>query len=60
LYSSPSVIRMSKPRRMRWTGHVARMMEKMNAFRILVRMPEGNRPLERQKRIVVDNIKNGS
>jgi hypothetical protein len=25
LYSSPSIIRMIKPRRMRWAGHVARM-----------------------------------
>jgi len=27
LYSSLSVVRMSKPRRMRWAGHVARMGE---------------------------------
>jgi hypothetical protein len=25
LYSSPSIIRMIKPRKMRWAGHVARM-----------------------------------
>jgi hypothetical protein len=25
LYSSPNIIRMIKSRRMRWTGHVARM-----------------------------------
>jgi hypothetical protein len=25
LYSSPSIIRMIKPRRMKWEGHVARM-----------------------------------
>jgi hypothetical protein len=25
VYSSPSIIRMTKSRRMRWTGHVARM-----------------------------------
>jgi hypothetical protein len=25
LYSSPSIIRMIKSRRMRWTGHVARI-----------------------------------
>jgi hypothetical protein len=35
LYSSPSMIRMIKSRRMRWTGHVARMGEK-NAYRLLV------------------------
>jgi hypothetical protein len=33
LYSSPSIIRIIKARRMRWAGHVARMGEKMNAYR---------------------------
>jgi hypothetical protein len=28
LYSSPSVVRIMKPRRMRWAGHVARMGER--------------------------------
>jgi hypothetical protein len=36
LYSSPSTIRMLKSRRMRWAGHVARMGERRNAYRILV------------------------
>jgi hypothetical protein len=36
LYSSPSIIRISKSRRMRWAGHVARMGEKRNAYRLLV------------------------
>jgi hypothetical protein len=36
LYSSPSVIRIIKSRRMRWAGHVARMGEKRNAYRILM------------------------
>jgi hypothetical protein len=40
LLSSPSIIRMIKSRRMRWTGHVARMGEKRNAYRILVGNPE--------------------
>jgi hypothetical protein len=31
LYSSPSIIRMIKSGRMRWTGHVARMGEKMKS-----------------------------
>jgi hypothetical protein len=35
LYSSPSIIRMIKSRRMRWAGHVARMGEKKNAYRLL-------------------------
>jgi hypothetical protein len=33
LYSSPSIIRIIKSRRMRWAGHVARMGDKMNAYR---------------------------
>jgi hypothetical protein len=47
LYSYPSIIRIIKSRRMRWAGYVARMGEKKNACRILVRNPEGTRPLGR-------------
>jgi hypothetical protein len=36
LYSSPSIIRIIKSRRMRWAGHVARRGEKRNAYRLLV------------------------
>jgi hypothetical protein len=57
LYSSPSIIRMIKSRRMRWAGHVARMGEKMNAHRILVGKPEGKRPLGRPRHRWVNNIK---
>jgi hypothetical protein len=32
---------MIKSRRMRWAGHVARMKEERNAYRILVGKPEG-------------------
>jgi hypothetical protein len=45
LYPSPSIIRIVKSRRMRWAGHVARMGEKRNAYRLLVGKPEGKRPL---------------
>jgi hypothetical protein len=48
LYSSPSIIRIIKSRRMRWAGHVARMGEKRNSYRIVVERPEGKRPLEDQ------------
>jgi hypothetical protein len=41
LYSSPSIIRIIKLRRMTWAGHVARMGEKRNAYRLLVGKPEG-------------------
>jgi hypothetical protein len=36
LYCSPITIRMTKSRRMRWAGHVARTGENRNAYRILV------------------------
>jgi hypothetical protein len=48
LYSSPNIIRTIKSRRVRWAGHVARMGEKRNVYRILVGKPEGRRPLGRQ------------
>jgi hypothetical protein len=48
---------MIKSRRMRWAGHVARMVEKGNAYRILVGKPEGKRPLGRPRCRRVDNIK---
>jgi hypothetical protein len=36
LYSSPNIIRISKSRRVRWEGLVARMGEKRNVCRLLV------------------------
>jgi hypothetical protein len=57
LYSSPSIIRMFMSKKMRQLGHVARMGEKRNAYRILVGKPEGKRPLGRPRRRWVDNIK---
>jgi hypothetical protein len=57
LYSSPSVIRIIKWRRMRWAGHVARIGEKRNAYRLLVGKPEGKRPLGRPRRRWVDKIR---
>jgi hypothetical protein len=57
LYSSPSIIRMTKSRRMTWIGHVARMGEKRNVYRRLVGKPEGKKPLGRPRRSWVDNIK---
>jgi hypothetical protein len=57
LYSSPSLIRMIKSRKMRWAGHVVRMWERRNAYRVLVGKPEGRRPLERPRRRWLNNIK---
>jgi hypothetical protein len=48
---------MIKLRRMGWAGHVARMEEKRNAYRVLVGKPEGKRPLGRPRCRWVDNIK---
>jgi hypothetical protein len=57
LYSSASIIRITKSRRMKWAGHVERMGEKMNAYRLLVAGLEGKRPLARPRRRRVDQIK---
>jgi hypothetical protein len=59
LYSSPSIIRIIKSRRMRWAGHVTRMREKRNVYRLLVGKPEGKRPLGRPRRRWIYNIKMG-
>jgi hypothetical protein len=57
LYSSPSIIRIIKSRRMGWRGHVVRIGEKRNAYRLLVGKPEGRIPLGRPRCRWVDNIK---
>jgi hypothetical protein len=57
LFSSPNIIRMFKPRKWIWAGHVARMGRKRNEYRILVGKPEGKRPLGRPRRRWVDNSK---
>jgi hypothetical protein len=57
LYSSSSIIRIIKSRRMRWAGHVAQMWEKRNAYRLLVGKLERKRPLGRPRRRWVDNIR---
>jgi hypothetical protein len=57
LYSSPSIIRIIKSRRMRWAGYVARMGKKRNVYRLLVGKPEGKRPLGRPRRRWMNNIK---
>jgi hypothetical protein len=49
LYSSPSIIRIIKPRRLRWAVHVARMGEKRNVHRLLVGKPLEKKPLGRPR-----------
>ncbi|KAJ4446880.1 hypothetical protein ANN_13580 [Periplaneta americana] len=48
---------LSQKRRLRWAGHVARMGESINAYRVLVGRPEGKRALVRPRRRWEDNIK---
>jgi hypothetical protein len=57
LYSSPSIVRVIKARRMRWVGHVERMGEVWVVHNILVGRPEGRRPLGRPRSRWEDNIK---
>ena len=56
LYSSPNIVRVIKSRRMKWAGHVARMGEEREVYRVLVGKLEGRRPLGRPRRRWVDNI----
>ena len=57
MYSSPNIIKNLKSRRLRWPGHVARMEQSRNAYRVLVGKPESKRPLGMPRRRWVDNIK---
>ena len=50
-------MRVIKSRRMRWSGHVARMGEERGAYRVLVEKPEWKRSLGRPRRRRVDNIR---
>jgi hypothetical protein len=56
LYSSPSIIRIMKLRRMSWAGHVARMGRRGTCIDYWWGKPEGRRPLGRRRRRWVDNI----
>jgi hypothetical protein len=51
------IIRQVKSRRMRWAGHVARMVEERKVYKVLVGKPEGKRPLERPRRRWEDGIR---
>jgi hypothetical protein len=57
LYSSPSIIRMIKSRRMKWTELAVHVREKRNAYMVLVGRPEGNGLLEGPRRTWENNIK---
>jgi len=57
LYFSPNIVRVIKSIRMRWAGHVARMMERLGLYRVLVGKPGGKRPHGRPRLRWEDNIK---
>jgi hypothetical protein len=57
LYFSPNIIRVIKSKRLRWAGHVALMWERRSGYKVLVRKPEGRRPLGRPRSGWEDNIK---
>jgi hypothetical protein len=49
LYSSPDIIRQVKSRRMRWAGHVVRIVGERKVYKALVGKPKGKRPLGRPR-----------
>jgi hypothetical protein len=51
------IIRQIKSRRMRWAGHVARMGEGRNVYKVFIGKPEGKRPLERPRHRWEDGIR---
>jgi len=57
LYSSPNTVRVTKSKRVRWAGHVARMGKERGMYRVLVGKPEGRRPLGIPRRRWVHNIR---
>jgi hypothetical protein len=59
LSSSSSIIGIIKSRRMRLEGHVARMGEKRNVYRLFIGKPEGKRPLGRPRCTWINNTKIG-
>jgi hypothetical protein len=57
MYSSPNIVRVIKSRRMKWTGHVARIGEGRGVYRVLVGRPEWKRPLGISRLRCEDNTK---
>jgi len=57
LYSSLNFVRVIKSRRMRWAGHVARMGERRDVYKVLVGKPEEKIPLRGPRRRWEDNVK---
>jgi hypothetical protein len=59
LYASPNIIRVIKSRRMKWAGHVVRMGEMTNGYKLLVENLDGKRQLGRSMRRWEHNIEMG-
>jgi hypothetical protein len=57
VYSLPNIVLVVKSRRMRWSWYVMPMGEERGVKSLLVRKPEGKRPLGRPRRRWEDNIK---
>jgi hypothetical protein len=57
IFSTHPQISLGKSRRMRWAGHVACMGEERKVYKVLVRKPEGKRPLRRPRRRWEDGIR---
>jgi len=57
LYSSLNIVRVIKSRRLRWARHVAHTGEGRVVYRVLIRKPEGKRPLDRHRCRWEDNIR---
>jgi hypothetical protein len=57
VYVSPKIVRVIKSRRMRCTGHVARMGKRRGVYRVLVRKYEGKRQTGRPNCRREDNIR---
>ena len=55
--SAKHIFRVTKSRRIRWAGHVARMGARRCVYRVLVGKSEGKRLLGRPRRRWEDNIK---
>jgi len=54
LYASPNIIRAIKLR-IRWTGHVVRVGDMRNDYKILLGKPTGKRPLGRNPPVILND-----
>lgn len=49
MYSSPNVVKMIKSKKVKWDGHVVRMGDNRNAYRVFMGNPEEKRSFGRPK-----------